>query len=566
PLMEAQSFAQSKDRERQVSTNSQAAQQPSFQKPAESVPAPPLTGQPPVPQPLLEADPNTPARQAEQSSKPVQSVQSVQSVQQIPAPAQGGVQKTESEFSFPSNQTPSQANQAKPISAPVHPPAAMVPGPLADNLTAPDSTFVQRSRQTELPQVVSSMPGPYLVSAENDFQDATLANQAPTGQGPAILGKDVQAGSLSEEFTGHGRRSTLLDPTGRYDDEQKDAMPQKVNRRTIEEEKREWPFRKMVALLVVIGIAIGAGSYQVSQLFAPQKKTGTTKSAVADGSGKLRLESQSQLQENEVDGKKPVGLPLAKWQKAFERGLNFEKEKDFDSALKEYSEALTLEPGRPEILHSRGRVLTGLKQYVRSIGDFTKALKTSSNQNEVLIDRAAAYIFNGDVNRAIRDYNRILKNDPAYVKAVYGRGLAYMKLKQYDDAIGDLERVTKMLPSFANAYKQEGLALSIQGKKEEAFTVFSQGIERIINNPELFYERALVNYDLGKQEDSIADFSKAIELSPDKKEYYNDRGYVYLHLRRFSEAALDFEHCLSIDPGYSIARDNLEKARDSRVR
>lgn len=404
---------------------------------------------------------------------------------------------------------------------------------------------MQRSRQVinsvDAPPEELQKPRPHVLEATGEASDKAIAKPAGTGEGarpPLSLSRS--RGDSPPEPEHDERPARNLPPV-----------------------RRGLSFKQMVGLLVGVGIIIGAGCYQVSQMLGlsgsgKSKPTSVGKPPVAKPSRERQIGQQVE--------KGPAIEAVPKWQKANKRGLEAEKAGNFEKALSEFSSALDMEPDRPEILHSRGRALAGLEQYVRAAEDFSKALETSKIPNEILLDRAAAYFHSGDSKKAIKDYNRIIKNDSSYAKAYYGRGLTYMKLRDFDRAIKDFQEVTRLMPSYASAYKQQGLIYSDRGKKDDALAVLSQGIEQNKNSAELFYERGLVNYDLGKRDEAVEDFSRAIELEPGKKEFLNDRGFVYLQLKRYSEAVADFEQCLSIDQSYNLARENLAKAREAMSR
>lgn len=245
----------------------------------------------------------------------------------------------------------------------------------------------------------------------------------------------------------------------------------------------------------------------------------------------------------------------------YKRAFAAEQQKDYTKALKLYSSGLTEKPDDPDMWSGRGRVLTHEGQFVRAESDIRKALELSPGNKKVLLDLAALFYYKKDYEEAVKQYNAIIKKQPNSPDALFGRGLTLVWLNKRKEAIKDFQKVITLNPKHVLAYKQLAVEYMEAGDARQAIKVIDAGLLNAAMSEELFFERALASYKLGKKEDAVEDYTKAIKLNSNRKDFFNDRGFVRLELRQYSGAIEDFKRALEIDPGYTIAQDNLARAK-----
>lgn len=312
-------------------------------------------------------------------------------------------------------------------------------------------------------------------------------------------------------------------------------------------------FKLIVAGLVVVGIMGGAGIYQLSRFLeskpAPVKNKDET----------LKTEAKEEKKEPKVElGGSEAPELVAQWSRDFDKGVKFFDSKNFDKAIVFFTTSIADDSTHPEVYHLRGKAYIQKKRYEDAIQDFSRAIKLKGDEENILIDRAAAYVYSDELRRAERDYSRILKINPENSKASYGRGLVYVKQKKYAEALNDFQSTVDSDPAYLNAYLQMGLIYSGDGKNDKAVTSFTEALN-IRKRDDLYYERALAYYSLGEFDSALSDMSAAIGMNSKRKEYYNDRGYIYMKLNKAEKARADFQMALKLDPGYDLAKQNLEK-------
>lgn len=327
-------------------------------------------------------------------------------------------------------------------------------------------------------------------------------------------------------------------------------------------------FKLIVTGLVVLGVMGGVGIYQLSRFLeskpaSVQDKNNTDKAETREAKKEFKESGNDSGRAASKDPSKDSGSVeepklVSQWARDFDKGVKFFDSKNYDKAIVFFTTSIADDSTHPEVYHLRGKAYIQNKRYEDAIQDFSRAIKLKGNEENILLDRAAAYVYSDELRRAVRDYGRILKVNPENSKASYGRGLVYVKQKNYEEALKDFQSTVDSDPAYLNAYLQMGLLYSGDDKNDKAVECFTKALN-IRKRDDLYYERALANYSLGQFDSALSDMSAAIGMNSKRKEYYNDRGYIYLKLNNTEKARADFQKALKLDPGYDLAKQNLEK-------
>jgi tetratricopeptide (TPR) repeat protein len=101
------------------------------------------------------------------------------------------------------------------------------------------------------------------------------------------------------------------------------------------------------------------------------------------------------------------------------RGNAFGQKKEFDNAIKDYSDAIPLDPGNENIkyiYHHRAWAWIDEKNYDKAIEDFTSALSIDPKYDAAYYGRAYVWYKKADLQRAVIDAKEALKLSPANKK------------------------------------------------------------------------------------------------------------------------------------------------------
>ena len=113
----------------------------------------------------------------------------------------------------------------------------------------------------------------------------------------------------------------------------------------------------------------------------------------------------------------------------FDRGLAYYRQKDYEKAVADFTEAIHNEGERNRNLSGdcyamRGIVFMHMKKYDEALDDFNMAIELSPNDYRNYCSRARAYSQIGDADKAIKDYNVAITLDSE--KPLGYNGLAWL--------------------------------------------------------------------------------------------------------------------------------------------
>jgi tetratricopeptide (TPR) repeat protein len=103
---------------------------------------------------------------------------------------------------------------------------------------------------------------------------------------------------------------------------------------------------------------------------------------------------------------------------ANQSGISFFNQKNYDSAIAQFTEAIRLDPNNAVYYKNRGTVYNEKGDYDRAIADATEAIRLRPNDYaEPYLDRGVAYANKGNLTQARTDINKALQINPNYQAA-----------------------------------------------------------------------------------------------------------------------------------------------------
>ncbi|HEY7315773.1 MAG TPA: tetratricopeptide repeat protein [Gemmataceae bacterium] len=130
------------------------------------------------------------------------------------------------------------------------------------------------------------------------------------------------------------------------------------------------------------------------------------------------------------------------------RGSAWKEKGEYDIAIKDYNEAIRLQPEETVWFSNRGLVWHDKKEYDKAIIDFNEAIRLDPKNVWAFNDRGYAWETKKEYDKAIADYDEAIRLDPKYVRAFTNRGNAWKARKKYDKAIADYNEAIRVDPKF----------------------------------------------------------------------------------------------------------------------
>lgn len=236
------------------------------------------------------------------------------------------------------------------------------------------------------------------------------------------------------------------------------------------------------------------------------------------------------------------------------------KQKDLDTALACYTQAITLEPSK-ERLSSRAYIYRALHKNSEAIHDMEQAQKlgdTTSEGKQLLVE---SYIALHQFERAQTQAEALIKENPEDYLA--WSALGYIELKQIPANLSVPEKKVKEQQAWEKLKRAEsqgernpailnyvGMSYIAQASYEAAEKIYEK--VATLGEVKATYESnyALVLYHLGKHDAAYTKITHAIDLDGKNPEYYVARGFISVTEGNEAPALRDFQKAYILDQGY----------------
>ena len=228
---------------------------------------------------------------------------------------------------------------------------------------------------------------------------------------------------------------------------------------------------------------------------------------------------------------------------------------------------------RAETYNLQGETHIKNKSYNQAVNDFSQAIEINPDYVDAIINRGRAFIELGRFNDALLDFNHALQIEKYDAELYNMRGEIYLQNNMSDQAIKDFTKALILDPMCSNAYLNRGRAYSEKGMQEEAMTDFDQAVRADYDKTSFsytgpavsevfadkenragkeearkFYEQGVTDLENEKYVEAVDNFSRAITLSSADAESYINRGRAYIKLEQPDKAMDDFNHAALCDP------------------
>ena len=267
-------------------------------------------------------------------------------------------------------------------------------------------------------------------------------------------------------------------------------------------------------------------------------------------------------------------------------GENFYKQKDYDSALVAFQNAVKIKP-TPRALYMIGWLQNDFEEFDQALFALNQAIALNPSYSSAYLEKGYSLRRLKRDGEAAVALNKSVQLDSTSATAYYELGLAYYNLKRFDDSASALTNATAIKPDYGDAYQQLGISLRRANRNDEAIAALNKAIQLqpedsdgymalgdvyFLNTKE--YRKAMVAYKHGLQYDAsnyvaaynvgwvcndIGNYSEAItwltQATGAKSDYvdaFNELGFSYLKSSKYGEALTALRRASSVQPRNEI--------------
>lgn len=219
----------------------------------------------------------------------------------------------------------------------------------------------------------------------------------------------------------------------------------------------------------------------------------------------------------------------------------------------------------------RARTEVRINEYDSALRDCSEAVRLDSHYGEAYFMRAALYRQLNDDEKAVKDYKKALlylnsgDNNKAEVYNLMAQ--AYRGIRKYREAIKADSVAISIDPGFAAAYASMGELYAIEKEYQLAINDFNVAMYGYQDNQKvlsiLYAERADMYRSLKEYGDAINDYSYALKLDPDNKVAYWNRAAAYNLNGDYQLADADYSKAMQY---FKDDKKSLSHLYDDRAR
>lgn len=185
-------------------------------------------------------------------------------------------------------------------------------------------------------------------------------------------------------------------------------------------------------------------------------------------------------------------------------------------ALKDYSEAIRLDPQGEQAFNSRARLYFDIGStrdtLMLALADYNSALTIDPTNGEFYVNRGATHARLGDINKAIEDMNKGIQYKPDHAVGFLNRSVMHNQQGNIQAALQDIESYLNLSPYNSDIWYEKGRALRSLNRLPEAIPAYTQAIKINQSKAVYHYERGRTHYYLGQQAEAKRDIQMSISL------------------------------------------------------
>jgi tetratricopeptide (TPR) repeat protein len=196
-----------------------------------------------------------------------------------------------------------------------------------------------------------------------------------------------------------------------------------------------------------------------------------------------------------------------------------------------------------------------------AIRQYEQALELNPKDPNVPINLATALLHAGRFKEAIGHFEQALRIDPEDALAHYNLGVALVKLGQPKQAIGHFEQALRIKPDYAEAHVILGSVLFDQGKVPEAIGHWEQALRIKPDYAEAHYNLANALLRERRFEEAIKHYEQALRIKADYAEAHCNLGIALEQVGRVQEAIEHYEQAVLLRPDFVEVQKRLALLR-----
>lgn len=218
--------------------------------------------------------------------------------------------------------------------------------------------------------------------------------------------------------------------------------------------------------------------------------------------------------------------------------------------------------------YAAGMGLRNKGEHESAIREFDQAIRLNPGDIEAYIDRGQSRRDRGEYDLAFADFDAAIRIDPSSARAHVNRGYTRYVMREFDRAIASYDEAIRL--GLIGAHYERASAWFDKGERERAVADFSVALRNDRAHVLDYLGRVKASDRPTDRERTLAGFGEAIRLAPQAPDGYYGRGSAWYTWRDYSRALADFAEVIRLDPRHLGAHAGtawlLSTAPDATIR
>jgi lipoprotein NlpI len=196
------------------------------------------------------------------------------------------------------------------------------------------------------------------------------------------------------------------------------------------------------------------------------------------------------------------------------RGNAYSAKNDFEHAIDDLGQAITLLPGNAQAYADRGVDYNRSREYDLAIADLSRAIELAPETAEAWNARGIAYSYKKDYDHARSDFDEAIRRMPEFAIAYYNRGNLHYAQQDFDLAIADFTDAVRLNPEYASAYYNRGNAQADKREYAKAIADYGEALRFRPDDPDILSARGILQFCLGNAKSALSDETRSFQMDP----------------------------------------------------
>jgi len=241
-------------------------------------------------------------------------------------------------------------------------------------------------------------------------------------------------------------------------------------------------------------------------------------------------------------------------------GTEFLGQRNWDAALREYQEAVRIDPNNVDAHIGAGRALGEKGERDAALAEFKEAIRLNPDSAEAHNGMGWVLGLKGDLDGALREYREAVRLKPDYFKAHYNIGWALSEKNDLDGSLQEYREAVRLKPNDPDAHEGVAWVLSKKGAWDGALLEYRQVIHLKPTDPNSHINVAWVLSQKDDWKGALQEYQKAIRLNPNDLEPHQALGNAYLARKDFDAALREFREEVRLKPSSAQAHCDVGTA------